>query len=44
MAGQARAEMAVETLNVVADRGCYYESEELRACEQPASRSRCRNR
>jgi hypothetical protein len=33
MAGEARAEMAVETLNVVADRG-YYESEELRACEQ----------
>jgi hypothetical protein len=33
MADQARAEMAVETLNVVADRG-YYEGEELRACEE----------
>jgi len=33
MAGQARAEMAVETLQVVADRG-YYDSEELRACEE----------
>src|SRR3974390_3088601 len=33
MAGQARAEIAVETLEVVADRG-YYEGEELRACEQ----------
>ncbi|SDF02757.1 Transposase DDE domain-containing protein [Bradyrhizobium brasilense] len=33
MAGQARAEMAVETLEVVADRGDY-DGEELRACEQ----------
>jgi hypothetical protein len=33
MAEQARAEMAVETLTVVADRG-YYEGEELRACEE----------
>jgi hypothetical protein len=33
MAGQACAEMAVETLEVVADRG-YYDGEELRACEQ----------
>jgi hypothetical protein len=32
MAKRARAEMAVETLNVVADRG-YYESDGLRACE-----------
>ena len=40
MAEQARAEMAVETLNVVADRG-YYEGEELCACEcQPASTRR----
>ena len=33
MAEQAHAEMAVETLNVVADRG-YYEGEKLRACEE----------
>ena len=33
MTGQARAEMAAETLNAVADRG-YYESEEIRACEE----------
>jgi Transposase DDE domain len=33
MAEQARVEMAVETFNVVADRG-YYEGEELRACEE----------
>src|ERR1700747_1579998 len=33
MAEQARAERAVETRNVVAERG-YYESEELRACEE----------
>src|SRR5262252_6181160 len=33
MSGQARAEMAVETLNAVADRG-YYDSEEIRACEE----------
>jgi hypothetical protein len=33
MAEQARVEMAVETLEVVADRG-YYDSEELRACEE----------
>jgi len=33
MAGQARDEMAVETLEVVADRG-YYDGEEIRACEQ----------
>lgn len=33
MAGQARAEMAVETLQAVADRG-YYDSEQLRACEE----------
>jgi hypothetical protein len=32
IAEQARAETAVETLNVVADRG-YYESEEILACE-----------
>src|SRR5262249_61198761 len=33
MTGQARAEMAVETLNAVADRD-YYDSEEIRACEE----------
>jgi Transposase DDE domain len=33
MTGQARAEMAVETLDAVADRG-YYDSEEIRACEE----------
>jgi len=33
MAGQARDEMAVETLDVVADRG-YYDGEEIRACEE----------
>ena len=33
MAGQARNEMAVETLKVVADRG-YYDGEEIRACEE----------
>ncbi|MGY2849619.1 hypothetical protein ACVIWU_000502 [Bradyrhizobium sp. USDA 4509] len=33
MAGQVRAEMAVETLEVVADRS-YYDGEKLRACEQ----------
>jgi transposase len=33
MAGHARDEMAVETLEVVADRG-YYDGEEIRACEQ----------
>src|ERR1700752_3034201 len=33
MARQARAEMGLETLNVVADRG-YYEGEELGACEE----------
>ncbi|MGY3371993.1 hypothetical protein ACVWZL_009118 [Bradyrhizobium sp. GM2.4] len=33
MAGHARAEMVVETPEVVADRG-YYDCEELRACEQ----------
>src|SRR5271169_3116315 len=32
MANQARAEMVVETLNVVADRG-YYDSQEIFACE-----------
>src|SRR6266436_1831778 len=32
MAGQARDEMAVETLDVVADRG-YYDGEEIKACE-----------
>jgi transposase len=32
MAGQARAEMAAETLDVVADRG-YYDGEEIKACE-----------
>ena len=32
MAGQARDEMAVETLDAVADRG-YYDGEEIRACE-----------
>jgi len=33
MAAQARVEMAVETLEVVADRG-YYDGEEIRACEE----------
>ena len=33
MAAQARVETAVETLEVVADRG-YYDSQELRACEE----------
>ena len=33
MADQARAEMAVEALNVVADRG-YYDGEEIVACEE----------
>jgi hypothetical protein len=33
MARQAREEMAVETLDAVADRG-YYDSEEIRACEE----------
>jgi hypothetical protein len=33
MAGRARDEMAVETLEVVADRG-YYDGEEIRACEE----------
>jgi transposase len=33
MAEQARTEMAVATLDVVADRG-YYEGEEIRACEE----------
>jgi hypothetical protein len=33
MSGQARDEMAVETLEVVADRG-YYDGEEIRACEE----------
>src|SRR5258705_2261424 len=33
MAGQARDEMAVETLEAVADRG-YYDGEEIKACEQ----------
>ena len=33
MSGQARDEMAVETLDAVADRG-YYDSEEIRACEK----------
>jgi len=33
MADQARAEMFVETLNVVADRG-YYDSQEILACEE----------
>src|SRR5246127_3103131 len=33
MAGQAPAEVGVETLEVVADRG-YYDSEEIRACEE----------
>jgi transposase len=32
MGGQARDEMAVETLDAVADRG-YYDSEEIRTCE-----------
>jgi transposase len=32
MAGQARSEMGVETLDAVADRG-YYEGEEIKACE-----------
>ena len=32
IAEQARAEMGVETLNVVADRG-YYDGEEIKACE-----------
>src|ERR1700745_2515686 len=33
MAGQARDEMAVETLEVVADRG-YYDGEQIRACAE----------
>jgi transposase len=33
MAEQARTEMGVETLDVVADRG-YYEGEEIKACEE----------
>src|SRR5215472_12267866 len=33
MTGQARAEMAVEILNAVADRG-YYDGEEIKACEE----------
>jgi transposase len=33
MAGKAKAELGVDRLSVVADRG-YYNSEELRACEQ----------
>ena len=33
IAGQARTEMGVETLDAVADRG-YYASEEIRACEE----------
>src|SRR5437660_6425101 len=33
MASQARDEMAVETLEVVADRG-YYDGEEIKACEE----------
>ncbi|MGY3618120.1 transposase [Bradyrhizobium sp. USDA 10063] len=33
MAGQARDEMAVEMLEVVADRG-YYDGDEIRACEE----------
>jgi Transposase DDE domain len=33
MAGQARDEMAVETLDVVADRG-YYEGAEIMTCEE----------
>ena len=33
MAEQARAEMGVETLDAVADRG-YYEGEEIKACEE----------
>jgi hypothetical protein len=33
MAGQACEEMVVETLDAVADRG-YYESEEIKACEE----------
>ena len=33
MAGQARTEMGVETLDAVADRG-YYEGEEIKACEE----------
>jgi transposase len=33
MADQARVEMVVETLNVVADRG-YYDSQEILACEE----------
>src|SRR5262249_41107286 len=34
VAEQARAAMGVETLDAVADRG-YYDSEEIRACEEP---------
>ena len=37
MAGQARDEMAVETLEVVADRG-YYDGEEIRPARKPTSR------
>ena len=33
IAGQARDEMAVETLEVVADRG-YYDGEDIRACDE----------
>ena len=43
MAEQARTEMGVETLDVVADRG-YYASEEIRAARRLASLSRCRSR
>jgi hypothetical protein len=43
MADQARAEMAVETLNVVADRG-YYDSQEILACEEAGITAHCRNR
>src|SRR5262245_17562190 len=43
MADRARAEMAVETLNVVADRG-YYDAKRFLHVRTLASRSHCRNR
>jgi hypothetical protein len=43
VAKAAKAILQTEKLEAVADRG-YFNGEEILACDQPASRSRCRNR
>ena len=43
VANEAKAALDVQKLNAVADRG-YFNSEEILACEELASRSHCQSR